>query len=209
MATDDRALFWAALERLAPDNIDASAVHGLRSWLAVRGGDQPLERALLAALLASAPGNAKALERLSVLLFQAGKTREAEQLRRRKAEVDHAQAEVRKMMLDGEDLSPRAGLLAGYSRTLGRAFDAEAWAILAEALQNDRPEPASPLPGHLAQRAAVLCAPYENHGVGEKVPARRLVDLLADSAPRHGRETRDVSGSSARHEGNWPYSRLR
>ena len=27
-------------------------------------------------------------------------------------------------MLDGEDLASRAGLLAGYSRTLGRTFDA-------------------------------------------------------------------------------------
>ena len=34
------------------------------------------------------------------------------------------------MMLDGEDLYRRAGLLADFSRTLGRAFDTQAWSSL-------------------------------------------------------------------------------
>jgi enediyne biosynthesis protein E4 len=188
MATDDVPGFWAALERLPDDKFDGPAVHALRAWLASERRDQSLESKELTALLEGAPGNAKALERLSVLTFQAGKAQEAERLRRRKAEVDHAQGEVRKLMLDGNDLSSRAGLLAQFTRTLGRRFDAEAWAILADARLTDPPPVqagdsavrSSPLPDLLAARAGALCEPYAHPIAPKAAPVLALVNRLAD-----------------------------
>jgi tetratricopeptide (TPR) repeat protein len=199
MATDDVAEFWTAIERLPSDAFGGPALHALRAWLAGERHDQAGESAELEALLEDATGNAKALERLSVLMFQAGKIQESERLRRRKAEVDHAQGEVRKIMLDGADVSRRASLLAQLSVTLGRSFDAQAWAILADTRlakgpalvdHSGRPERSSPLSDILATKAAALCLPYARPRSGQTVASDPLVNRLADlhraPEPRRG-----------------------
>ena len=121
----------------------------LRAWLAARRGETTVEQQELTALVRDDPGNTQALERLAVLTTQAGRLREAEQFRRRKAEVDRTQHQLNKILLDGGIDSSRAEVLAGLAAELGRTFDARAWTILAEAMKlrsPTRPEKASPGP---------------------------------------------------------------
>jgi hypothetical protein len=77
--------------RLPANRFDATAVQELRVWLTARQGRTAVERLELEALVRDAPGNTEALERLAVLATQAGETREAEQLRRRKVNIDRIQ----------------------------------------------------------------------------------------------------------------------
>jgi tetratricopeptide (TPR) repeat protein len=188
MATGDLTAFWAALAHLPASHFEAARVCALRAWLAASRHEPAQESAELTALLKEAPGTARALERLSVLTFQAGDLQESDRLRRRKAEVDRAQGEVRKMMLDGEDLARRAAVLATLSSTLGRDFDARAWAILADARvsepapaeSGDIPRGSFRLSDPLAAKAAALCLPFAIARQDLVVTGPSLVDRFAD-----------------------------
>ena len=172
LATDDLAGFWLAADHLPASPFDAQAVHALRAWIAARHHDDMLERNELAEVVGTIGGSARALERLSLLTFEAGEHEKAARLRQRKADADHAQGEIRKMMLDGEELAPRADQLARYCQTLGRNFDTAAWTLLAAANRQNRTgkpvaaETRSPetWPEPLAQRVLELCSPYQVAG---------------------------------------------
>jgi tetratricopeptide (TPR) repeat protein len=166
---------WEAIEKLPAEALEPAAIHALRAWLAALRQDSALELTELAAVLETAPGNARALERLSVLTLKAGKQVEAERLRHRKAEVDRAQAEVRKMMLDGQELAPRAADLATLMNTLGRPFDARGWKLLAEtqitpaaATKPGTGEPRAFFTGSAAARARALASDYANPSILEQ-----------------------------------------
>jgi tetratricopeptide (TPR) repeat protein len=165
-ATTDIAGFRSAARHLPANLFDAGMVHTMGAWLAARAGDGARERSELSALLTVEPGNATALERLSVLMFQDGRTEKAKELQREKGEADRARDTYRKLLYDGHDLSSRADLAAKLMRTLGRAFDAEAWSIVAAARLRDpdplpaRSTPASPLGGAPLVKAKALSAQY-------------------------------------------------
>jgi enediyne biosynthesis protein E4 len=192
LATDDVAGFWAAVDHLPADRFDAAEIHSLRAWLAASRGETAVERHELTAQLQDAPANTKALERLAVLTSQADESRGAEQLRRRKADVDRVQHRLNKMLLDGHIDSSRAEVLAGLAVELGRTFDARGWAILAEAKLSDselaggsrsQSENASPLPANLMAKALALSSPFpilpERGSRDRPALADRLADLRA------------------------------
>ncbi len=119
IATEDTAGFWAAVEHLPAERFDATEIHRLRAWLAARLGQSKVERQELTALLKDAPGNTQALERLAVLTSQAGEPRAAEELRRRKAEVDKVQHRAQQDPAGGVDrlqASPGVGRARGRTR---------------------------------------------------------------------------------------------
>ena len=121
----------AAAEHLPAESFEAGGIQSLRTWLAGRLGNADEERRELTALIREDPGNAPAVERLAVLSFQDGEPRISQDFRRRKAEIDRAQDRARKLMLDA-DLSSHAAELARLCATLGRAFDAQAWSLVAK-----------------------------------------------------------------------------
>ncbi len=197
LATDDVAAFWDAVAHLPADRFDASGIHALRAWLAARSGEAAVEREELNAQVRDDPGNGPALERLAVLTSQAGLPREAEQLRRRKAEVDRVQHQFNKMLLDGAIDSDRAGVLAGLAVVLGRTFEARAWAILAESkltasnlagASQPHSENRSPIPAGSIAKASALCSPFPTlleHDSHNRPPlGDRLADLHNLANPR-------------------------
>ena len=108
------------------------------------------------------------------------------------------------MMLDGEDLAPRAALLAGSLATLGRTFDAEG-------LDDPGPRRWKRPPVHAGELATTRGC---SGGAGRRFvhlressrgqgPARPpLIDRLADlDGTRHAART--SRPQRARHEGNW------
>ena len=142
-------------------------VLNLRLWLMARRGDQSGEERELKSLVAIDPGNTTALERLAIRMVSLGRVKDAEELRRRKGELDQAH-ERYQSMLQGDDVTSRASELAELAVELGRRFDSQAWSILAEAqLSNCGPAGAgwpsansSPLGGALAAKALGLSSPF-------------------------------------------------
>jgi enediyne biosynthesis protein E4 len=196
LAADDLAGFWTAADHLSAQRFDPADVEALRAWLAAHSGESQDERRALTELLRDAPGDAKAIERLAVLTFQAGQREEAGQLRRRKAEIDRAQDQFRKVLLDGNDLGSRAELLAKLTTALGRTFDAQAWGILAEAkIQRHSSDNQSPLPEQLLAKAEALSNSFklspEPGSPSVATLGARLADLRASPTP-----TRDTTTSA-------------
>ncbi len=189
LATDDVAGLWTAAASLPADHFDAIEIQELRVWLAAHTGDNVAERQELMALVRNDPGNAQALERLAVLATQSGQMRDAEQLRRRKAEVDRALYRLNKILLDGGIDPGRAETLGRLAVELGRSFDAQAWAILAEAMlagsdpaEGSRSRSGSPsdLTRNLKAKAFALSSPFatlpESSATGSLL-GDRLADL--------------------------------
>jgi thioredoxin-like negative regulator of GroEL len=219
LATDDVAGFWVAVAHLPADRFDATGIHALRAWLAARRGETAVERQERTAQLRDDPGNAETIERLAVLMSLAGQAREAEKLRRRKAEIDRVQHQFNKILLDGPIDSSRAEVLAGLAVVLGRTFDARGWAILAEAKlpvsepageTRTRPESRSPLPAGLIAEARELSSPFpillETNSPNRPALSDQLADLRATAtlrrdSPAETRPTATVGDpSSARPE---------
>ena len=192
LATGDADGFWTAVQHLPADRFDAPTILAYRAWLAARNHDPEQEDRELASLIDSEPGNTKALERLAVLKVESGRPREAESLRRRKAEVDQAQDAYRKVLLDGADQADRENVLAKLASTLGRTFEAQAWSILADArprneLDLDDPDSASQSAAELraavTARATALSAPYGVFAERVAKAGPMLADRLADLRP--------------------------
>jgi enediyne biosynthesis protein E4 len=206
MAIGDVPAFWAAARRLPASGFDAGQQHKIRAWLAARSGAAELEERELSTLLADNPGNTQALERLAVLALRGGRSAEANQLHRKKAELDRAFDACRKTLLDEATMSAHAGELAQFMTVLGREFEARGWSIVAEAASRGKgttaaPSPEesdrqSPLPADLAAQAIALSASYpdlldDRSSTGPAL-ALRLADLqqaaslqekIASSAP--------------------------
>jgi len=192
IATDDLAGFWRAAPHRSADCLDPASVSTIRAWLGGRRGDPKAEEQALGNLLEADPGNGRAIERLAALLVQSGRVREAEDLHRRKAELDRAHDKFRKMLFDSDDLSSRAGVLSELSGKLGRGFDAQAWSLIAAAgLRDPGPAPAGsqpddgppPWPPPLAVKAAALSAPFVALPSVRQQAGPTLSDQLADLRP--------------------------
>jgi tetratricopeptide (TPR) repeat protein len=189
LATDDVAGFWTAVAHLPANRFGAAEIQELRVWLAARCGDTAVEQQELTALARDDPGNTQALERLAVLATQSGQIRDAEQLRRRKAEVDRTQYQLNKILLDGGIDSSRAEMSARLAAELGRTFDAQGWALLAEAMRpvsdpaegsRSRSESPSVLTRSLTAKALALSSPYAILPASGSRNTSALSDRLAD-----------------------------
>jgi enediyne biosynthesis protein E4 len=198
LATEDVAGFWAAVAHVPVDRFDATAVKELRVWLAARQGRTALERLELTALVRDAPGNTEALERLAVLATEAGQIGEAEQLRRRKGDIDRIQHKFNQILLDGSIDARQTEVLAGLALELGRTFDARGWAILAEVMRPlsdpagetlSRPTSPATFPRDLVAQAVALSQSSllpivpEFGSREDTMLSARLADLRAASAP--------------------------
>jgi enediyne biosynthesis protein E4 len=193
VTTNDTEGFWKAVDHVPADRFDAVDIRRLRAWLAARLGEPELERREWTALIADAPGDTQALERLAVLAYRTGRAGEAEQLRRRKAALDRAQDRIRKIILF-DSLAEYIPELAELSRELRRSFEAQGWALVVAAGRRaiaptpaDRPAAGhpSPFPPGLSEKAVALSAPYaiELEG-GSRATASMLADRLGDLRAR-------------------------
>ena len=206
VATLDEPAFWNAVARLPAGRFEASAVLKLRAWLMGLRHDAAAEERELRALVAIAPGDTKALERLAVLMVPLGRIKESEELHRRKAEIDRAHDTYRKMLFDGMDLSSRAGVMAELTATLGRPFDSHAWSILSQVNLRDlspgemagQSGSRSPLPPALAAKAAELSSPYDLATRTQSFAGPKLIDQLAALAPTDEAAVSAASRSAAR-----------
>ena len=139
---EDRAVWRArlnwALAAGRPDEVVRAATHlpsegftqarvlELRAWMAARSGDRTAERASLEALIALEPANATAVARLADLAAQDGERQRLAELRRRKADIENARDDYRRLFNNSE-LAPHAAELARAADRIGRRFDAQAW----------------------------------------------------------------------------------
>jgi enediyne biosynthesis protein E4 len=217
VATNDVAGFYKAASHLPGSEYDSVSVLEFRAWVIGLSGNSEALRTALEELVVADPGNARALERLGGLFIEAGRGADGEKLRRRKAEIDRAHDDFRKLLLKLTDLSSRAETLAELSAKLNRPFDAQAWSIIAEARSGDAAIPgagpatdldvtetvhrmvlppdqnesesrnARPLPAALAARAAALSAPYVLSAAATPPGGSTLADVIGDLHGSSGR----------------------
>ena len=123
---DDRAVWRARLNWAQaagrPDEVVRAAAHlpgasltqarvlELRAWMAARSGDRPAERAALESLIALEPADATAVERLADLAAQDGERERLAELRRRKADIENARDDYRRLLNHAELASLAAEL---------------------------------------------------------------------------------------------------
>jgi tetratricopeptide (TPR) repeat protein len=125
-AVGDRAQVRRALAQLPADEFSAAERLALRAWLAEHRGDRESERQALEQLVAIAPGDIEALDRLAVLAWESGRLDRAREYRRRKAELDAAKDRYR-LLLDEKITPERFAEFAGLAESLGRQFEALGW----------------------------------------------------------------------------------
>jgi len=190
VASDDVRAFHAAVSRLPAGLFESVEIKKLRAWLAAHKGDTGIERRALQDLISEDPGNTQALEKLAVLATNDGRFHDAEDLRRRKSEIDRTQHKVNNLFLDGTPDPSRAADLAKYSTELGRSFDAQAWVFLAEAMNSaskrvdstrQGSSRRSSLVNDLKARAAAISSPYRTLPDRGSLGRSALGDLLADT----------------------------
>jgi thioredoxin-like negative regulator of GroEL len=210
MAAGDVSSFWTAVAHLPATHFDECEILAFRVWLAAANHDADGEARELARLIACAPGDAQALERLAVLKVLSGRPHEAEVLHRRRDPVNLARETSRNIFFDGQDLSSRAGVLADCMAKLSRVFDAQAWSIVAEAGLRDQARVApgtasdagSPLPASLRARATALSASYEIAGDPKRSAGPVVADCLADLRPAVATRQQSVSPVAAAGDGS-------
>ncbi len=162
VASDDLDRFWMAAANLADLELEPTTIAELRVWLAAQAHAPAIEERELKAELATNPQSARALERLAALATAAGKAQETDRLHREKAELDEARDAYRKALLDSGSLYDKADRLAELAGRLGRAFDHQAWTIVAQAVREGaRFEP--PPPGR--SPAPFLSGPLRTRGL--------------------------------------------
>jgi tetratricopeptide (TPR) repeat protein len=197
---DDLAV-WRARLRLAraADRIDAARealshlpaagfshveVLDLRAWLAAREGTPDEEARALEQLLAQVPGDTQALERLAALASKSGQTDRAVELRDRKAVVDRAKEQYYRRIEPG---TPGGGFseLGSLAETLGRAFEARAWWLLAA-----QQRPSDPVAAAAVARLGPPPRPDVHPVVGQS-----LLAFLADRPSTRAKSSRDPLSS--------------
>jgi len=167
-ATGDPEAVRRALAQPSAGHLRPAEAWALLAWLAASREDHAAERDALAALLRDDPADSAALERLAGLDADAGDAEGGAELRRRKAGLDRARDDFKKVLALG-DLG-RAGELARLALALGRRAEARAWSVLAVKADHDQP---------LVREALARIVRDEPPGI----PAG---DLLAAMGPDHG-----------------------
>jgi thioredoxin-like negative regulator of GroEL len=127
----DTALHVAA--QIPAERFTASERLSVRAWFAARWNDSAAERAALEQLIASEPGNTRALDRLAMLLYEAGQTHRAAILRQQGEAVSRDQERYRRLLVEDRASIPsnEFRLRASLAERLGRRFEARGWLTLA------------------------------------------------------------------------------
>jgi enediyne biosynthesis protein E4 len=166
MATNQVGEVRKALEHLPVAESTPAQVDRMVVWLAARGGDAAAERRALQQLVADAPAEFAAWDRLEDLARQAGQFAEAAEFRRRKAEVEHARDRYQELL--GRNQPMRDALeLARLAEQLGRWFEARVFLTLAAEIEPTR--------GEVRETLARL----DRRDVVEARPGCTLAELLA------------------------------
>jgi enediyne biosynthesis protein E4 len=176
LRTNQLAEARAALEKVPPDLTTPAEVHRLAAVLASRCGDLDRERRELAALVADAPEDLEAIERLAAMEPPAAETTAA--LRRRKAEIERDQRRYRELYRRNQPARD-AEELARLAEHLGHRFEAILFLTVAIAEEPDRAELRADL-HRLKEAAGVpdgriqgLVDRLPNDCGGDKPPSRR------------------------------------
>ena len=121
-----------------PDEVARAAAHlpaaliprkqvlALRLWLASKVGDRQAEQLALEQLIAQAPGEIRAHERLADMAAEDHQAQRLGELRRRKADVEAARERYRALM-SVPDKTSHAAELAQAAETFGAYAEARAW----------------------------------------------------------------------------------
>jgi enediyne biosynthesis protein E4 len=137
LRTDRLAEARAALGHLPPDRTTPAEVHRLAALLAARCGDPDRERRELAALVAAAPEDLAALERLAALEPPGAETAAAQ--RRRRAEIERDRRRYRALYRRNQPARD-AEEMARLAERLGHRFEAILFLTAAIAEEPDRAE---------------------------------------------------------------------
>jgi tetratricopeptide (TPR) repeat protein len=170
-AVDDLAEARTAVAHLPADLFTEDERLDLRAWFASHRGDAPTERRSLERMIAIAPGETRAFDRLATMSWDAGEKDRAREYRRRKSELDAAKDRYR-YLIDGKITPSLFAELASLSESLGRRFEASGWWTLRSAFAPaDRPA---------REALARLRRPSETPPLDAGV---RLADILSDVDP--------------------------
>jgi tetratricopeptide (TPR) repeat protein len=140
LAMGNVALTREALGHLPPGGVPPEEVLALHAWFAARSGDQERERQALEDLLARAPGQAQAVERLAELELLAGRPESAARLCARKAELDRAKIHYEILVTKPSADAVRHSIeMARLAEVLGRSFEARSlWSVAMERSPSNR-----------------------------------------------------------------------
>ena len=101
-----------------------------RAWLAAREGDREAEQSALEEIVALEPANDAAIERLADLSAQAREPGKVAELRRRKAAIDAAIDDY-KRLIELPEMPAHAAEFARTAEAIGLWFEAKTWWALA------------------------------------------------------------------------------
>ncbi len=119
-----------AMKQLPPLELPPARIHRVRAWLCARRGDAASERRELELLVAAAPGDREARERLAEIARQDGDSVRAAKWLREKARIEQLGARYSQLYQRNQSLRDAAEM-ARLAEQLGRDFEARAFLALA------------------------------------------------------------------------------
>ena len=137
MRTNRLADARTALKHLPAEPATPAEVHRLSAWLAAACGDLERERRELASLVSEAPEDFEALDRLEKLEQRQEAKTVAAELRKRRAEIERAQARYRELYRRNQPARD-AEEMARLAERLGHRFEAIVFLTAALADEPDR-----------------------------------------------------------------------
>ncbi len=121
---------WEALRHLPVDTASPAQIHRLAAWFAAHRGDAASERRALQRLLAEAPHEAAAIDRLAELAMREGQPTRAAELQQKKAELHQCDLRYQELLQRNQPVRD-AVRLARLAEQLGRWFEAKVFSNLA------------------------------------------------------------------------------
>jgi predicted Zn-dependent protease len=176
LATRRLADVREALRHVPAEDSSSTEVDRLRAWLAAFAGDIEAERRALERLITDCPNDLTALDRLVVIALKDGKADRADELRRKKLEVERLQARYAKLYRRNQTIRDSLEM-ASLAEQLGQPFEARVFLTIAVSTEPEEP--------HLRDRL---------HRANKKVvatqsPAGTLADRLANELDAAERAT--------------------
>ena len=205
-----------ALDHLPPDTLLESEALELRAWIDTRRNDLKDQRKTLERRIEVEPADPGAFESLAILAWESGQKDWANQLRRRKADLDNAKDRYRRLLADRVPIE-NLEELARLAETLNRPFEAQGWWSLLRPLKPEqrealervtarRVEAYSTSPGTLADRMSHLLTTDTPKVANNRAtlppisPARRPVASFVDDADAAGLRFTFQNGRSPQHQ---------
>ncbi len=137
LATNRIDVVEQAMTHLPPAASTPADRHRVDAWLASRRGDREAERRALELLLAAAPADLAAIDRLAQLADASGQPDRAAELRRQKAEIDQLLARYKQLHERNQPIR-HAVALATLAQQLGRPFESRGFLTIAVSEDPDR-----------------------------------------------------------------------